>query len=259
MPQGWVCVHRQILDNPIFKNDKLFRVFMYCLLKASHSNNDQLVGDAVVRVKKGELVSGRKAISRDTNLTEMNVRTALEKLKKLKILTIKSTKKYSIISIVNWSCYQQANQQPTNSQPTANQQPTTNNNVNNVNNVNNIKEFEIPEKCIIGYLDCTNGSYPVTEKDFYIWSTAYPAVDIGSELNKIQSWLHSNEKKRKTIKGCKRFINSWLEKTQNNGGSNELQKTKPWCNGGIKDPMDGVNAAIKRRELQRNNQRNEQN
>jgi hypothetical protein len=117
MSQSWVCVHRQILDNPIFKNDKLFRVFMYCLLKASHSNNDQLVGDAIVHVKKGELVSGRKAISRDTNLTEMNVRTALEKLKKLKILTIKSTNKYSIISIVNWSFYQK------------NQQVTKNNNV----------------------------------------------------------------------------------------------------------------------------------
>jgi hypothetical protein len=90
---------------------------MYCLLKASHSNNDQLVGDAIVHVKKGELVSGRKAISRDTNLTEMNVRTALEKLKKLKILTIKSTNKYSIISIVNWSFYQK------------NQQVTKNNNV----------------------------------------------------------------------------------------------------------------------------------
>ena len=62
----------------------------------------------------------------------------------------------------------------------------------------------------IGYLDCTNGKYPVTQKDIDTWSTAYPAVDIGYELNKIQAWLHSNETKRKTVKGCKRFINSWI-------------------------------------------------
>lgn len=75
----------------------------------------------------------------------------------------------------------------------------------------------------IGYLDCTNGKYPVTQDDIDKWSTAYPAVDVGSELNKIQAWLHSNEKRRKTVNGCARFINSWLSKTQNQGGSNGLQ------------------------------------
>lgn len=75
----------------------------------------------------------------------------------------------------------------------------------------------------IGYLDCTNGQFPVTKSDFDKWSIAYPAVDLGSELNKISAWLHSNPKKRKTVNGCARFINSWLSKTQNQGGSNGLQ------------------------------------
>jgi hypothetical protein len=134
---GWVCVHRQLLENPIFKNDKLFRVFMYCLLKASHSNHDQLVGDTIVPVKIGQFVSGRKKISSDTGLTEQNVRTSLSKLEKLCILTIKPTTKYSLISVANWDKYQQSNQQVTNSQPTSNQQVTTNNNGNNGKNGNN--------------------------------------------------------------------------------------------------------------------------
>ena len=46
MSSGWVKLHRKLVDNPIFKNDKLFRVFMYCLLKASHKDHDQLVGDS---------------------------------------------------------------------------------------------------------------------------------------------------------------------------------------------------------------------
>lgn len=132
--QGWVCVHRQLLDNPIFKNDKLFRVFMYCLLKASHSKHDQLVGDSIVTVNSGQFVTGRKAISSSTGLTEQNVRTALVKLEKLSILTIKPTNKYSIISITNWDKYQQSNQQVTSKQPASNQQVTTNNNGNNGNN-----------------------------------------------------------------------------------------------------------------------------
>ena len=136
MSQGWVCVHRQLLDNPIFKNDKLFRVFMYCLLKASHTDHDQLVGDCIVKLKSGDLATGRNAISTGTGLTTQNVRTALSKLEKLDILTSKPTNKFSIISITNWNQYQQTNKQLTSSQPTTNKQLTTNNKGNNENNVN---------------------------------------------------------------------------------------------------------------------------
>lgn len=156
---GWVCVHRQLLDNPIFKNDKLFRVFMYCLLKASHSKHEQLVGDSIVSVNSGQFVAGRKAISSSTGLTEQNVRTALSKLEKLSILTIKATNKYSIISITNWSKYQQTNQQVTSKQPATNQQVTTNNNGNNGDNENNSHtESKIPvDELISIYNDeCTS-------------------------------------------------------------------------------------------------------
>ncbi len=137
MSHGWVSVHRKILDNPIFKNDKLFRVFMFSLLKASHSDHQTLIGDTVVELKTGELITGREAISKATGLTSQNVRTALNKLKTMQILTIKSTNKYSIISITNWDQYQQTNQQVTNKQPASNQQLTTNNNTNKGNKGNN--------------------------------------------------------------------------------------------------------------------------
>ena len=136
MSLGWVKLHRKLIDNPIFKNDKLFRVFMYCLLKASHKDHDQLVGDSVVSLKAGQLATGRNAISSATGLTPQNVKTAISKLKTLGILTSKPTNKYSIITMVNWDLHQQDNQQVTSSQPTSNQQVTTNKNVKNENNVN---------------------------------------------------------------------------------------------------------------------------
>lgn len=136
MSYGWVKLHRQTLSNPIFKNDKLFRVFIYLLLSARHTEGEQLIGDTIVHLKVGQWATGRIAISRDTGLTQQNVRTALSKLEKLNILTIKPTTKFSVISIVNWEKYQQDNQQVTNSQPAGNQQVTTNNNVKNGNNDN---------------------------------------------------------------------------------------------------------------------------
>jgi len=139
---GWIQLHRKLLDNPIFKNHKLLQTFLYCLLRASHKEYDILIGEAIVHLKKGELATGRKAISAATGLTEQNVRTSLSKLETLSILTINPTTKYSIISISNWDSYQQTNQQVTNSQPTSNQQVTTNNNVNKGNNEKNKIPFD---------------------------------------------------------------------------------------------------------------------
>ena len=68
MSYGWVKLHRQLLRNPIFQNDKLFRVFIYLLLSARHTDGDQLIGDTIVPLKKGQWATGRIAISRDTGL-----------------------------------------------------------------------------------------------------------------------------------------------------------------------------------------------
>ena len=144
--QGWISLHRKLLDNPIFSNYKLLQTFLYCLLKASHSDREQLVGDELVNIKTGQLVTGRKAISKATKLSEQNVRTALNRLEKLGILTIKPTTKYSLITVVTWESHQQTNQQVTNKQPTTNQRVTTNNNCNNVNNDN--KREKIPYQLI---------------------------------------------------------------------------------------------------------------
>lgn len=161
MSQGWVCVHRKLLDNPIFKNDKLFRVFMFCLLRAQHTAGDQLVGDSVVYLDKGQLATGRIAISEQTGLSQQNVRTAISKLEKLGILTIKPTTKYSVITMVNWNQYQQTNQQVTSCQPTSNQLPTTSNNVNNGNNGNKVDQSKIARDELI-------------KNSFEYWWKSYP-------------------------------------------------------------------------------------
>ena len=57
------------------------------------------------------------------------------------------------------------------------------------------------------------------EGDVIAWQRTYPAVDVHQELKKMDSWLDANPKKRKTKQGIKRFINSWLSRAQDQGGS----------------------------------------
>ena len=44
-------------------------------------------------------------------------------------------------------------------------------------------------------------------------------MDVEQELRRMVAWLDSNPTKRKTRRGIERFINSWLARTQDSGGS----------------------------------------
>ena len=65
----------------------------------------------------------------------------------------------------------------------------------------------------------TGNIYQTEDADVIAWQRAYTKVDVHQELAAMESWLDANPAKRKTPKGIKRFINSWLSRAQNQGGS----------------------------------------
>lgn len=86
--------------------------------------------------------------------------------------------------------------------------------------------------------------YPVTFTAMDGWRELYPIVDIEQELRKMKGWLDSNPKKRKTSRGIKAFINSWLAREQDKG----RQPTKV----NTANPFD----ELLRKELQNEQSRN---
>lgn len=61
--------------------------------------------------------------------------------------------------------------------------------------------------------------YPITQQDINEWQELYPSVNVLQELRKMKGWLDANPAKRKTSRGIKRFINSWLSREQDKGGT----------------------------------------
>ena len=57
----------------------------------------------------------------------------------------------------------------------------------------------------------------IKEEDIKIWNEAYPKCDINSEIKKMAAWLVADPKRKKT--NYKRFINGWLSRTQDRGGT----------------------------------------
>jgi len=61
--------------------------------------------------------------------------------------------------------------------------------------------------------------YPVYQDQVDKWVALYPAVDVGQELRKMAGWCEANPKRRKTRRGILNFINSWLSREQDRGGT----------------------------------------
>ena len=74
--------------------------------------------------------------------------------------------------------------------------------------------------CIVGAepiigLPLNDGSeHPVTSEDIAEYSRLYPAVDVMQELRDMRGWLLANPTRRKTKRGVKAFIRTWLSKEQ---------------------------------------------
>jgi len=127
---GYIKLYRKLLENPIFQNEKMLKVFVWCLLKSSYVEHEQLVGLQKVTLGPGEFVYGRIKASQELGIKQSTLQRYILALKNLKILDIKSNNKFSIISIENWALYQsndvEVEQQTDNKRTTNGQQTDTN-------------------------------------------------------------------------------------------------------------------------------------
>lgn len=53
-----------------------------------------------------------------------------------------------------------------------------------------------------------------------VWQQLYPALDVPQECRQAKAWILANQKNRKTADGMMKFLVGWLNRAQNQGGSN---------------------------------------
>jgi hypothetical protein len=99
---GFVKIHRSMLDWEWFDNSNTFHVFMYFLLSANFKDAEWH-GKIV---KKGDFICSISSISKNTGLSIKSVRVALNHLKTTNEVAIKTASKYSVVTLINYSKYQ---------------------------------------------------------------------------------------------------------------------------------------------------------
>lgn len=94
-----------------------------------------------------------------------------------------------------------------------------------------------PEPPVITLPLNTGKEYPVMAMDVREYKDLYPAVDVEQALRSMRGWLLANPRKRKTARGIRRFISSWLDREQNRGGNmrapvrSARSDLEAWANG----------------------------
>ena len=103
---GWIKLYRKFRSHKFYTHPVISRVFIECLLRASHKEKTIVVGGETVTLKPGEFVLGLREISRFLVVHLTNTSWALNKLVNEHMLERTTYKNFSLCKVVNWEEYQ---------------------------------------------------------------------------------------------------------------------------------------------------------
>ena len=200
MDNGWILLHRKILENPVCKNPKWFALWVVLLLLASHKEKDDFIWNGQqIKLKKGEFITGRKKLKDLTGIAETTIERALDYFEKSgHQIRQQKTTKFRLISILNWDKYQKLDIKADNRRTTDGQQTDTINNVNNDNN----------ETISVGAKPLND-----TQEIFKIFYKINPNINFGNKTERAAAdWLIKRYGLEKTISAAEYAISVQSDK-----------------------------------------------
>ncbi|HIE1935647.1 TPA: DnaD domain protein [Staphylococcus aureus] len=223
---GWISIDRSIQNHWLFKEKRTFSKFeawIYLLMEANHSKAKVPIGNQIVTVERGRRLTSILTLSDLFNWSRFKVKTFLDLLESDGMLEVKTTSKYTLITIVNYDFYQseqgrnqhQNDIKPTSKQHQSNINPTskqhqtnTNNNDNkdnNEKNVNNEKKkttaFDFFQDNGFGFIT----SYNLDDLNYYLDSFENDSDEIVTASLKI-----AKDRNKVTWGYAKSILNTWL-------------------------------------------------
>ncbi|HDA0346096.1 TPA: DnaD domain-containing protein [Staphylococcus aureus] len=223
---GWISIDRSIQNHWLFKEKRTFSKFeawIYLLMEANHSKAKVPIGNQIVTVERGQRLTSILTLSDLINWSRFKVKTFLDLLESDGMLEVKTTSKYTLITIVNYDFYQseqgrnqhQNDIKPTSKQHQSNINPTskqhqtnTNNNDNkdnNEKNVNNEKKkaaaFDFFQDNGFGFIT----PYNLDDLNYYLDSFENDSDEIVTASLKI-----AKDRNKVTWGYAKSILNTWL-------------------------------------------------
>jgi len=231
MNKGYIYLHRKLLDNPVVMKDAdHLAVWVYMLMKANHSSKDVWFGKERITVNRGQFITGRKVIAKDLGVNESKVYRIIKLLKSEHQIEQRVSNTSSLITILNYSEYQQVNNKVNNDRTTSEQRVNTTNKLNKLNTHTPVvpsHNNDLSKKVELGGDD-------FVPKFFTLWNpgSMYPPTSIER---------HDIVKYAKDYNSDIGFWEPYLNERMRRIDANEFYHSsiKAWCGGGFREYVAG--------------------
>lgn len=112
---GWIKLHRKLQAKGYYKNSQYVHLWVHLLLLANHKEHEYMHDGGLVMIKEGQLITGRKELSRATGIAETTIERILKLLENEHQIGQQKTNKYRVITILNWKEHQNRTEERTSS------------------------------------------------------------------------------------------------------------------------------------------------
>lgn len=168
---GWIKVYRKIRQSFVWTDANQLKLWLLILMKASHEGNRFLFNGQQVDVSSGQFVTGRDALAfefnegvkRDHRIVARTLWRWIKQFEKEQMLSIKSTPQYSVITVIEWSTYQDGDHQVSIDRPSSVHHLST---IKNAKNAKNEKKEDSQQSRKREYADDS----PEMIEAVYLWS-----------------------------------------------------------------------------------------
>ncbi|CNK69111.1 Uncharacterised protein [Yersinia mollaretii] len=105
--KGFALIHRKIQDCEFYKKDsEAVHLWFHLIMMANHAAETVMTDYGDVVVGRGQLITGRDTLVRETGIELERVKYLLRKFKKLEMISSYSPGKFSLITVLKYDEYQ---------------------------------------------------------------------------------------------------------------------------------------------------------
>ncbi|MDK0511659.1 DnaD domain protein, partial [Enterococcus faecalis] len=194
MNTGYIKLYRKVTNSFVWTNSDMFKLWILCLMKASHEDRKFLFNGQEVRLTSGQFVTGAHAMAKEYNegvssdkaIAWRTLWRWLKKFENEELLTIQSNARYSVITIKNWSDYQSSDKPLTSQRQSSDKPLTTYKNEKNEKNEKNVVVVEEQQSVFQLYQSIFGMLNSVTTQNLEYWCNDL-STELVSEALKISA------------------------------------------------------------------------
>lgn len=198
---GFVKIHRKILDNPISTKPYYFSVWVYLILSANHEDKDIIWNNQKTTIKRGQLITSVRGIAKRFKISSGSVHKIFKYLNCEQMIEHQANHRFSLVTIKNYDGYQKDERKSRHNVNTKYTQSELN------KNDKNDKNEKKRESKLEYLLNLTDEDYEYFTKEFYVNS-----VQVKLEGKKCHNWVISKGKESE-YKNFKATLRNWLART----------------------------------------------